>query len=104
MGGDCGPRSPHLPAILSHHPRERGAIAVVDNTFATPLGQQPLELGADLVLHSATKYLGGHSDLMLGAVVARDDELSGRLRERRLLAGAIPGALETYLERVPNAQ
>ena len=85
-----------LPAILSH-PRKAGAIAVVDNTFATPLGQQPLELGADLVLHSATKYLGGHSDLMLGAAVARDDELARRLRERRLLAGAIPGALETYL-------
>jgi cystathionine gamma-synthase len=85
-----------LPAILSQ-PRKAGAIAVVDNTFATPLGQQPLELGADLVLHSATKYLGGHSDLMLGAAVARDDELARRLRERRLLAGAIPGALETYL-------
>jgi cystathionine gamma-synthase len=50
-----------LPAILSQ-PRKAGAIAVVDNTFATPLGQQPLELGADLALHSATKYLGGHSD------------------------------------------
>lgn len=85
-----------LPAILSHS-RSAGAIAVVDNTFATPLGQQPLELGADLVLHSAAKYLGGHSDLMLGAAVARDDELARRLRERRLLAGAIPGALETYL-------
>jgi cystathionine gamma-synthase len=85
-----------LPAILSH-PRKPGAIAVVDNTFATPLGQQPLELGAELVLHSATKYLGGHSDLMLGAAVARDDDLAGPLRERRLLAGAIPGSLETYL-------
>ena len=85
-----------LPAILSQ-PRKPGAIAVVDNTFATPLGQQPLELGADLVLHSATKYLGGHSDLQLGAAAARDDELARGLRERRLLAGAIPGALETYL-------
>jgi cystathionine gamma-synthase len=85
-----------LPAILSR-PRKAGAIAVIDNTFATPLAQQPLALGADLVLHSATKYLGGHSDLMLGAAIARDDELAERLRERRLLAGAIPGALETYL-------
>jgi cystathionine gamma-synthase len=85
-----------LPEILSH-PRKPGAIAVVDNTFATPLGQQRLELGADLVLHSATKYLGGHSDLMLGAAAARDEELARRLRERRLLAGAIPGELETYL-------
>ena len=58
-----------LPAILSR-PRKAGAIAVIDNTFATPLAQQPLALGADLVLHSATKYLGGHSDLMLGAAVA----------------------------------
>jgi cystathionine gamma-synthase len=85
-----------LPAILAQ-PRKAGAIAVIDNTFATPLGQQPLELGSDLVLHSATKYLGGHSDLMLGAVIARDEDLAGRLRERRLLAGAIPGALEAYL-------
>lgn len=85
-----------LPAILSHR-RKPGALAVVDNTFATPLGQHPLELGADLVVHSATKYLGGHSDLMLGAAVAADCELAARLRERRLLAGAIPGAMETYL-------
>jgi cystathionine gamma-synthase len=85
-----------LPTILAQ-PRKAGAIAVIDNTFATPLAQQPLELGADLVLHSATKYLGGHSDLMLGAVVARDGDLAGGLREWRLLAGAIPGALETYL-------
>jgi cystathionine gamma-synthase len=85
-----------LPAILSQ-PRKPGAIAVVDNTFARPLGQQPLELGADLVLHSATKYLGGHSDLQLGAAATRDDQLARRLRERRLLAGAIPGSLETYL-------
>lgn len=85
-----------LPAILSQ-PRRAGAMAVIDNTFATPLAQQPLELGADLVLHSATKYLGGHSDLMLGAAIARNEDFAERLRERRLLAGAIPGALETYL-------
>ena len=85
-----------LPAILSRQ-RKPGALAVIDNTFATPLGQQPIELGADIVVHSATKYLGGHSDLLLGAAIARDDELARRLRERRLLAGATPGALETYL-------
>ncbi len=85
-----------FPTILAK-PRKAGAIAVIDNTFATPLAQQPLELGADIVLHSATKYLGGHSDLMLGVAVARDADLAGRLRERRLLAGAIRGALETYL-------
>jgi cystathionine gamma-synthase len=85
-----------LPAILSR-PRRPGTLAVVDNTFATPLGQQPLALGADLVLHSATKYLGGHSDLMMGAAVAASDELARRLRARRRLTGALPGALETYL-------
>ena len=69
----------------------------VDSTFATPLVQRPLELGADLVVHSATKYLGGHSDLLLGAVVAASGEQARRLRERRELAGATPGALEAYL-------
>lgn len=85
-----------LPAILSQA-RKAGALAVIDNTFATPFGQRPLELGADIVVHSATKYLGGHSDLMLGAAVARDEQLAARLRERRLLTGGIPGAIETYL-------
>ena len=85
-----------LPAILAQ-PRKPGALAVIDNTFATPLGQQPLGLGADIVMHSATKYLGGHSDLLLGAAVARGDELGERLRERRALSGGIPGALESYL-------
>jgi cystathionine gamma-synthase len=85
-----------LPAVLAQ-PRKPGALAVVDNTFATPLGQQPLDLGADIVMHSATKYLGGHSDLQLGAAVAREDEVAAGLRERRVLAGAIPGTFETYL-------
>ena len=70
---------------------------MVDSTFATPLVQRPLELGADLVVHSATKYLGGHSDLLLGAVVAASGERARQLRERRGLAGATPGALEAYL-------
>jgi cystathionine gamma-synthase len=78
-------------------PRKADALMVVDSTFATPLVQRPLELGADLVMHSATKYLGGHSDLLLGAVVAASHERAGRLRERRELAGATPGALEAYL-------
>lgn len=85
-----------LPAILAAS-RKPGAIAVVDNTLATPLGQQPLDLGADLVVHSATKYLGGHSDLLLGVAITASDELVERLRLRRELAGATPGALETYL-------
>ena len=72
-------------------------MVVVDSTLATPLVQRPLELGADLVMHSATKYLGGHSDLLLGAAVAASGEHARRLRERRELAGATPGALEAYL-------
>ena len=85
-----------LPAICAA-PRKAGALIVIDSTFATPLVQRPLELGADLVMHSATKYLGGHSDLLLGAVVAASGERARGLRERRELAGATPGALEAYL-------
>ncbi len=70
---------------------------VVDNTFATPLGQQPLALGADLILHSATKFIGGHSDLLTGVAVASSEELATRLLRRRQLAGATPGALEAFL-------
>jgi cystathionine gamma-synthase len=77
--------------------RERGILSVVDNTFATPLLQRPLQLGADLVVHSATKAMGGHSDLLLGAVVAADETHFDALREARELGGATPGALESYL-------
>ncbi len=73
------------------------ALIVVDSTLATPLVQRPLELGADMVMHSATKYLSGHSDLLLGAVVTASAERATDLRERRELAGATPGALEAYL-------
>jgi cystathionine gamma-synthase len=85
-----------LPAVCAAT-RPAGALVVVDSTLATPLAQRPLELGADLVVHSATKYLGGHSDLLLGAVVARGGDRARQLRTRRELAGATPGALETYL-------
>src|SRR5215212_8567868 len=85
-----------LPALCAAR-RKADALIVVDSTFATPLVQRPLELGADLVAHSATKYLGGHSDLLLGAVVAASDERAHQLRERRTLAGATPGSLEAYL-------
>lgn len=77
--------------------RGTGALVVVDNTFATPLVQRPLQFGADLVLHSATKFIGGHSDLLLGLAVAADPELAGRVVRRRKLAGALPGALEAFL-------
>ena len=77
--------------------RAAGAYVVVDNTFATPLLQRPLDLGADLVVHSATKYLSGHSDVLLGAVVVNDEQLFGVLKNRRDLLGAIPGTLEAWL-------
>ncbi|MGF0117390.1 trans-sulfuration enzyme family protein [Promicromonospora sp. Marseille-Q5078] len=85
-----------LPAILAAA-RERGVRSVVDNTFATPLGQRPLELGADIVVHSVTKYLAGHSDVVLGAAVTRDDELVSGLRAYRTLHGSIPGPMEVWL-------
>jgi len=74
-----------------------GALVAVDNTFATPLLQNPLALGADFVVHSATKFIGGHSDLLLGAVVCRRPEDRARLVRRREVAGATPGALECFL-------
>jgi len=76
---------------------EAGARVVVDNTFATPILQRPLETGADVVLHSATKYLSGHSDVLLGALVTRDQDLYDVLKGRRDLIGAIPGAFESWL-------
>jgi cystathionine gamma-synthase len=85
-----------LPAVIAVA-RRAGALVVVDNTFATPLGQTPLTLGADLVLHSGTKLIGGHSDLLLGAVVAADPAFHRRLLERRSRTGATPGVLESFL-------
>ncbi|RLV51153.1 cystathionine gamma-synthase [Nocardioides mangrovicus] len=76
---------------------EQGVRVVVDNTFATPLRQQPLTLGADVVVHSATKYLAGHSDALLGALVTADDELYRVLKSRRDLQGGSPGVLEAWL-------
>jgi cystathionine beta-lyase/cystathionine gamma-synthase len=72
-------------------------ILVVDNTFATPYVQQPLNLGADIVVHSATKYLGGHSDSVLGLIVVNDDELKGRLAFLQNAAGAVPGPMDCFL-------
>ena len=77
--------------------RARRIFCVVDNTLATPLLQRPLSLGADVVVHSATKAMGGHSDLLLGATVVRDDQHRHALHEARHIGGATPGALETYL-------
>jgi cystathionine gamma-synthase len=74
-----------------------GARVVVDNTFATPLVQRPLDDGADLVVHSATKYISGHSDALLGLAVAADDDVFRALDERRRTVGALPGTLEAWL-------
>jgi cystathionine gamma-lyase len=77
--------------------RERGILTVVDNTFASPYLQTPLDLGADIVLHSATKYLGGHSDVVLGALVVRDEALANRLYFIQNSCGAIPGPQDSFL-------
>ena len=74
-----------------------GALALVDNTFATPMIQRPLQDGADIVLHSVTKGLSGHSDLLMGALVARDLELAERIRFRRVLLGGSTSAFDCYL-------
>ncbi|MEA2434654.1 MAG: cystathionine gamma-synthase [Actinomycetota bacterium] len=74
-----------------------GARFAVDNTFATPFIQRPLELGADAVIYSATKYLGGHSDLVAGSIVTSDGELNERLRFLQNAAGAVPGPFDCWL-------
>src|SRR5262245_34007825 len=83
--------------VVCAAPRKRGAILGVDNTFATPLNQRPLALGADVSVQSVTKFIGGHSDLLGGLVTVRDATLLAALRQSRELAGATPGALETFL-------
>jgi cystathionine gamma-synthase len=77
--------------------RKRGALVVVDNTFATPVHQRPLELGADAVVHSTTKYLGGHSDVVGGAAVVRDPALHERVRFVQNAVGAVPGPFDCFL-------
>jgi cystathionine gamma-synthase len=77
--------------------RSAGRLVAVDNTFATPLGQQPLAIGADIVVHSATKEIGGHSDLLLGLTVAASTGLAAELRSERVRSGATPGVLEAWL-------
>jgi cystathionine gamma-synthase len=81
-------------AAVAH---ERGALVVVDNTFATPYLQQPLTLGADIVVHSVTKYLGGHSDVVGGFVAVDDDDLAERIRFTQNAAGAVPGPFDCFL-------
>ncbi|MBX3087794.1 MAG: cystathionine gamma-synthase [Cryobacterium sp.] len=81
-------------ANLAH---EQGAIAVVDNTFATPFLQNPLALGADVVVHSTTKYLGGHSDVLGGAVILNDEELAQKIGFIQFAAGAVSGPMDAWL-------
>ncbi len=76
---------------------EGGIQVVVDNTFATPVCARPLEFGATVVIHSGTKFIGGHSDLMIGLAVTSDDLVHDRLRHTRLVTGGTPGALEAFL-------
>jgi cystathionine gamma-lyase len=81
-------------AEVAHH---HGALAAVDNTFATPVNQRPLELGCDVVMHSTTKYLGGHSDVIGGLAVVKDTELAEQLSGVSAITGGIAGPFDAYL-------
>ena len=83
--------------VICAAPRKRGTMLGVDNTFATPLNQRPLALGADVSIQSATKFIGGHSDLLGGVATVRQPNLLSALRHSRELAGATPGTLEAFL-------
>jgi cystathionine gamma-synthase len=82
---------------LTEAAHEAGAIVVTDNTFSTPLVQQPLKLGSDVVLHSVTKYLAGHSDVVLGALVTSNREIREALLHHRIIHGGIAGPFEAWL-------
>ena len=84
-------------AAIAALARSHNALTLVDNTFASPYGQRPLELGADLVLHSTTKYIGGHSDVVGGALMMRDDGLYERLKFLQNAAGGVPGPFDSWL-------
>ncbi|MEV0085844.1 cystathionine gamma-synthase [Saccharopolyspora sp. NPDC003752] len=84
-------------AALAQVSRDAGTKLVVDNTFASPYLQQPLELGANVVVHSTTKYLGGHSDVVGGAVITSDDELAEQVAFLQNGAGAVPGPFDVFL-------
>ncbi|MEM0926467.1 MAG: aminotransferase class I/II-fold pyridoxal phosphate-dependent enzyme [Planctomycetota bacterium] len=94
------PANPLLDVVdlkrLTEAAKARGVITIADNTFATPINQNPLKLGVDVVIHSGTKYLGGHSDLCFGAVLSRE-ELMQPIREKALLLGGNVNALTCYL-------
>ena len=107
LGGQAGllvaetPTNPLLKVVdirmLADAAHSAGALLCVDNTFATPYLQRPLEFGADVVLYSATKYLGGHSDLVMGALVTQSDDLAQQLRFLQNSVGAVPGPFDAWL-------
>ncbi len=84
-------------ASISEVSKKHGLLLAVDNTFATPYLQQPLDLGADIVMHSATKYLGGHSDVVVGALVVKDKELADKLYFIQNASGAVCGPMDSFL-------
>ncbi|MBA2345839.1 MAG: aminotransferase class V-fold PLP-dependent enzyme, partial [Rubrobacter sp.] len=84
-------------SLLSEMAHERGAIVAVDNTFASPYFQQPLELGADIVVHSTTKYMGGHSDVIGGAVMTSDENMRERIAFYQNAAGGVPGPFDSWI-------
>ena len=77
--------------------KEHNVLLAVDNTFATPYLQRPLEIGADIVMHSATKYLGGHSDVVLGALILNDKKLAEKLSFIQNASGAVCGPMDSFL-------
>lgn len=95
------PSNPMLTVVsidaLATHAHSHGALLVVDNTFATPYLQRPLTLGADVVVHSTTKYVGGHSDVIGGFVATNNDEVASQLKFHQYAIGAVPGPLDCYL-------
>merc|ERR1712013_148642 len=84
-------------AALCALARRYGVLSVVDNTFATPYNSRPLSLGADIVMHSVTKYLNGHSDVCLGVVIAKCPDIAAKLRRVQITLGAVPDAFACYL-------
>jgi cystathionine beta-lyase len=82
---------------MSNLAKKVGAMLAVDNTFATPYLQTPLDLGADIVMHSATKYLGGHSDVVMGALVTSNDEIANEMYRIQNSSGAVCGPMDSFL-------
>jgi cystathionine gamma-synthase len=95
------PSNPRMQVVdiqkIAEIAKRRGALCIVDNTFATPYLQRPLDLGADVVVHSATKYLGGHSDVVAGALITRDANLAKEFVFTQKAVGAVPGPFDSFL-------